>query len=54
MTYDRLSLCTVPLPQNCYFMGEPSAQNIDNWWCQAPDALAARSSDSSVISLSPW
>ena len=58
MDMTGLSLCTVPLPQNCYCMGEPSAQNINMEFDVTDDykdtyALAARSSDTSVISLSP-
>ncbi|KAH7658743.1 Non-specific serine/threonine protein kinase protein [Dioscorea alata] len=53
-----LSLCTLPSPENRYPVGEPSAQIIDMELDVTDDskdveALAVRSSDTSVISLSP-
>ncbi|XP_039143209.1 serine/threonine-protein kinase ATM-like [Dioscorea cayenensis subsp. rotundata] len=53
-----LSLCTLPSPENHNPVGEPSAQIIDMELDATDDskdaeALAVRSSDTSVISLSP-
>ena len=53
-----LSLCTLPSPENRYSVGEPSAQIIEMELdvtinSKDVDALAVRSSDTSVISLSP-